>query len=216
MMILNARFRIEDHVLNNLKTKGFENFTDHEKRYRHWNLNFSMADFFKKAIQFSEDEVCKRIIDKYRDFVAKAIPILFPEDFKYSTERHFSAAREADMVFEPLREINALIPTIITNKKQHLFQAVFTFYNTIEQAVLKLKTTDNAHCFILGVIFNYKYDAFNQYSSLPDVQHITYLNFPFTFTTQIFKDTGCTTPQLGYLQVMDLLFAKNKLNTSKI
>jgi hypothetical protein len=213
MMILGARFRLEEHILTNLKTKGFENFTDHDGAYKHWRLNFDIADFFKRAIQFNEDEVCKRIIDKYRDFIVKAIPVLFPKDIQYSKERHYTAAREADMVFDPLRTINDLTPTIINNKKNQLFQAVFTLYYTIEQAVLKLDITNEVKCFILNIIFNYKYDVFNQYSDLPDVQHISYLNFPFNNPSQTFKDTGCTTPHLGFLQVMDLLFAKNKLNT---
>jgi hypothetical protein len=213
MMILGARFRLEEHGLNNLTTKGFENFTDHEGTYKHWRLNFDIADFFKRAIQFNEDDVCKRIIDKYRDFVVKAIPILFPKDFKYSKELHFTAAREADMIFEPLRAINELTPTIILNKKSHLFQSIFNLYYTVEQAALKLKTTDNVKCFILNIIFNYKYDVFSQYVDLPDVQHISGLNFPFTWTVLTFKNTGCTTPHLGFLQVMNLLFAKNKLNT---
>jgi hypothetical protein len=213
MMIMGARFRLEEHVLNNLKTKGFENFTDHEALYRYWRLNFDTGDFFKRAIQFNEDEVCKRIIDKYRDFAVKAIPVLFPKDIKYTKERHYTAAREADMVFEPLRTINDLVSTIITNKKNHLFQPIFTLYYTIEQAVLKLGTTDEVKCFILNIIFNYKYDVFNQYSDLQDVQHISNLNFPFSWPVQTFKDIGCTTPHLGFLQVMSLLFAKNKLNT---
>lgn len=45
------------------------------------------------------------------------------------------------------------------------------------------------------------------------MQHISNLNFPFSWTIQTFKDVGCTTPYLGFLQVMNLLFAKNKLNT---
>lgn len=122
MMILGAHFRLEEHVLKNLKTKGFENFTDHEGRYRHWRLNFDIADFFKRAIQFNEDGVCKRIIDKYRDFVVKAIPTLFPKDLSYSRERHFVAAQEADMIFEPLRAVNDLVPTIINNKKIIFFK----------------------------------------------------------------------------------------------
>ena len=194
MMILGSRCRLEEHVLNNLKIKGFENFIDHAGTYRHWRLNFDMADYFKRAIQFNEDDVCKRIIDQYRDFTVTAIPILFPQDFKYSRENHYTAAREADMVFEPLRAINELIPTMILNKKNHLFQAIFTLYYTIEQTVLKLDTTNDVKCFILNIIFNYKYDAFSQYSDLQDVQHISNLNFPFSWTVQTYKDTECTTP----------------------
>lgn len=213
MMILGARFRLEEHVLNNLTTKGFENFTDHERVYKHWRLNFDIADFFKRAMQFNEDDICKRIIDKYGDFVVKAISILFPKDFRYSKELHFKAAMEADMIFEPLRAINELTSTIILNKKSHLFQAIFTLYYKVEQAVLELETPDNVKCFLLNVIFNYKYDVFNQYVDLPEVQHISGLNFPFSWTVQTFKNTGCATPHLGFLQVMNLLFAKNKLNT---
>jgi hypothetical protein len=213
MMILEARFELEEHVLNNLETKGFENFTDHGGVYKHWRLNFDTSDFFKRAIQFNEDDICKRIIDEYRDFTVQAIPKLFPQNFIYTKERHFTAAQEAEMIFEPLRTINDLSSTIVTNKKSHLFQPIFTLYYCIEQAAMKLDITDEAKCFILNVVFNYKYDIFSQYSDLPEIQHISYLNFPFQNNSHTFENTNCSTPHLGSLQVMNLLLSKNKLNS---
>lgn len=213
IMILNARFNLEELVLNNLKTKGFENFTDHGGVYRHWLLNFDTSDFFKRAIQFSEDDICKKVIDYYRDFAVQAIPKLFLKSFIYTRERHFIATQEAEIVFESLGTINELSSIIIINKKNHLFQSIFTLYYCVEEAVIKLEITDEAKCFLLNIIFNYKYDVFSQYCDLPEVQYISYLNFPFKNSIYTFENTNCSTPHLGSLKVMDLLFSKDKLNT---
>lgn len=213
MMILDSRFHLEEYVLNNLKTKGFENFRDNEDVYKYWRLNFDISNFFKRAIQFNEDDICKRIIDEYRDFTVQAIPKLFPTKFIYTKERHFTAAREAEMIFEPLRTMNELVPTIITNNKSHLFQSIFTLYYCIEQEAIKLDITNSAKCFLFNIIFNYKYDIFSLYSDLPEIQHISYLNYPFQNNYYTFKQINCSTPHLGSLQVMNLLLSKNKLNS---
>lgn len=213
LMILNGRIKIEEQVLNNIGEKGFENFIDTDNKYKHWDLNFDLTNFFKRSIQFNEDEVCKKIIDKYRDFVIKAIKVLFPPNFKYKRETHWEATRETDMVFDPLRIINDWSNDIILAKKNQLFQPLFTFYFCVEQEGLRQNISDEAKCYLLNIIFNYKYDLFNQYSDLPEIQHISYLNFPFHNSSNTFKETKCKAPHLGALKIMSLLFSKSKLNT---
>ena len=213
LILLDSRFQLEEHVLNNLSKKGFEDFADNGGEYKHWRLNFDIEDYFKRSIQFNEDEVGKNIIDYYRDFIVRAVPILFPKDFVYSQDHHFESARSAEMLFGPLQHLNNLVPIVISGKKIQLFQPIFTLYYTIEQTALSLPIDEGSKCFLLGVFYNYKYEVFSQYIGLSEIQHINYLNYPFKDSARNFQLTKCKNSYLGTLQVWNLLFAKGKLNT---
>lgn len=215
-IILNARFQIEEHVLNNLNEKGFERFKDFGGLYKHWQINFDTASLFKKALQFNEDAICEDVVSSYGDFMTKYISEEFPKDFEYQRDNHFEAVAKLDVVFEPLRIVNDFASLMMVNKKSSLVLSVFTFYYVIEQAIVSLAASDKTKCFVLGVMHNYKYEIFIEYSSLSDINYLGYSSFPFKEGAYIFEHTNCSTPYLGSLQAMELLFSKGKLNGAVI
>ncbi|RZK44866.1 MAG: hypothetical protein EOO61_02210 [Hymenobacter sp.] len=212
MMLLRARFELENIVLNNLKEKGFEDFSRDHGAYRHWEIDFNTTSLFKKAIQFNEDDVCERIINEYMDFIVLSIPKLFPEKFEYVRENHFNAVKESYMVFEPLRVINELSEILISNKNLGIFESIVTAYFVIEEKVIELNVSNEAKCFLLNVINNYKYDVFERYVNSSDGLRISYAIYPFKHNAYTFKKTNCAVTYLSSLQSMDLLFTKGRLN----
>lgn len=65
---------------------------------------------------------------------------------------------------------------------------------------------------LLNVVHNYKQGIFQEYIEIPEVKRITYLNFPFKHSADFYKKIDCKIPFLGMLNILDLLFANNKLN----
>jgi len=211
-MIISSRFKIEELVLNNLDVEGFDAFNDHDKKYRHWTLTFHLADYIERALQFNEDAVVERIIDRYREFAAKSISILFPKKFTYSKAKHFEATQETYMVIEPMTKLSDMITKLVLYKKPHLFQPVFRSLISLQEAAMKQSIDDAAKCFLLGIISNYRISMFEAYAGMEEVKHISYLNFPFQTTSYVYEQTKCKIPHLAALSVMDMLLSTGKLN----
>jgi len=211
-LILKSRIEIEKIVLENFNDDRFKEFVDYGKKYKHWDLNFTVKDFFKKAIQFDEDEVCSNIIDRYSSFIEKSIEKLFPKDLDYSKDKHYETATESEPLFEPLRIINDLAKSSQLSKKHHLFKEIFTVYSVVESLIPKLNTTNSTKCFLYNVVLNIKKDTFNLYIDSSEVRYIESSYFPFQHPIHHYEKTKCTIPFYGLLNILDILFSKDKLN----
>jgi len=210
--IIRSRIEIEEIVLKNIGKENFKEFTDYDNKYKHWDLNFTIEDFFKRAIQLNEDEVCSNIIQNYSSFIEKSIVNLYPKNINYSKDQHFEIATKSDSIFEPLRIIVNLSKMILLHKKMHLFQQIFTTFYVVEQAVLKIDTTNNTKCFLYNVILNYKIDTFNLYVNSSEVDYIESSFFPFDYPIYTYEKTKCSIPYFGLLNILDTLFSMGKLN----
>jgi hypothetical protein len=211
-LIIRSRISIEEIILNNLEEKNFKEFTDYGNKYKHWDLNFTIEDFFKKAIQFDEDVVGARIIESYCSFIEKSIQKLYPKNIDYTKAKHYEIATESESVFEPLRIIGNLSKLVKQSKKHHLFEQIFTTYYVVEETILKIDTTQNTKCFLYNVILNYKRDTFNLYANSPEVNYIESSFFPFKNTIYKYEKTKCSIPFIGLLNILDILYSINKLN----
>lgn len=210
--IVRSRIEIEEIVLENIDKKNFKEFTDHGNKYRHWDLNFTVENFFKKAIQFNEDEICADVIQNYSSFIEKSIVKLYPKNINYSKDQHFEVATKSDSIFEPLRIISNLSEIILLHKKMQLFEHVFTTFYVVEQTILKIDTTDTTKCFLFNVVLNYKRDTFSLYINSSEVNYIESSFFPFQHPIFTYEKTKCSIPYFGLLNSLDTLFAIDKLN----
>jgi hypothetical protein len=211
-LILRSRIEIEKIVLENIDDERFKEFVDYDNKYKHWDLNFTIKDFFKKAIQFDEDEVCSNIIESYSFFIEKSIEKLFPKDLDYSKDQHYEIATKSEPLFEPLRIISDLAKSLQLSKKFHLFKQIFTVYYVVESLIAKLETTNNTKCFLYNVVLNIKTDTFNLYIDSSEVRYIESSYFPFQHPIHHYEKTNCTIPYYGLLNILDILFSRNKLN----
>lgn len=71
-LIVITQFKLEYCILENIDDDELE-FLYANDKYKFWNLNFTLEKFFKKAIQFGEEEVAKEIISGYNSFITNAI-----------------------------------------------------------------------------------------------------------------------------------------------
>ncbi len=216
LSIVNARFEMDDIILDNIKTDALKNFLDHDNQYRHWDLDFSVKDYFSRGIQFNEDSVCKDIVDSYQHFIVKSIPLMLPDKFKYAPALHYESASKAFMVFDPMRIVNDLIPEIIGSKKTDLFKPIFTFYFCIEQVIIKLDIDNQTKCFLFNILFNYKFDAFEQYVNSLGTTRISSSMYPFSWTSYHYENSECASVIYGSHKALRMLFAKGKLNLAVI
>lgn len=210
--IVHTIFRIENIILENINQEGFEFALGHGDKYRYLNLNFTVEKFLKKALQASEDSVCQEILENYSYFVNSVIIKLFPENINYTGSNRFDIIQLCDVVFDPLTWLVKFVEFVISAKKVQLCGEIFSTFNTIENKVLDLKTTNSTKCFLFNVIHNYKREGFEKYIDANDSHHISYLNFPFKEDPYFLEKTGCKTTYLGSLEILDLTFSKNKLN----
>jgi len=210
--IVRSRIEIEEIVLENIDKPNFKELTDYDNKYKHWDLNFATENYFKKAIQFNEDEICADVIQNYSSFIEKSIVKLYPQNINYSKDQHFEVATKSDSIFEPLRIISNLSKIILLHKKMHLFQHVFTTFYVVEETILKIDTTDTTKCFLLNVVLNYKKDTFSLYANSSEVNYIESSFFPFQHPTFTYEKIKCSIPFLGLLNSLDTLFAIDKLN----
>jgi len=211
-LVMRTTFRIERLILENIEKDEFEVFLGHGEKYRYLNLNFTIEKFFKKALQYGEDDICQEIIDEYRGFSKAVFVKLFPADANYNGGNRFEIAQKCEVIFEPLAKFMAFTEILVPVKKHTLFKEIFNSYYVFEQQVLDLETTDSTKCYIFNVIHNYKKDCFQKYIDINDVQQISYLNFPFKEGANVYEKIKCKIPHLGLLEIIDLLFAKGKLN----
>lgn len=212
ILVMRTIFRIERLVFENIEKEGFEEFLGHGEKYRYLNLNFTTEKFFKKALQYGEDDICQEIIEEYRSFSKAVFVKLFPPEVNYIGSNRFDTAQKCEVVFEPLAKFLAFAEILAPAKKHTLFKEIFNSFYVYEVQVLDLETTDSTKCFILNVIHNYKKECFQKYIDLNDVQQISYLNFPFKEGANVYEKIKCKIPHLGLLEMIDMLFAKGKLN----
>lgn len=211
-IIVNTRFLIENEVLKYSDNKIFSEFKDYKDKYRHWQLNFDVEKYFKKAVQYNEDEICEILIDNYISFSSKSIVKLYPNGLEYTKEKHFETIIELDTTFEPLKMFSKFADILFTNKKFYLVHKIFNSFQTIEYKILDLETTNTTKCLIFKVIHNYKKDVYEIYLNSPNSEHIGYADFPFKNGGHIRQKINCNSIYFGLLEIVDLLFSKNKLN----
>lgn len=210
--IINTRFKLEEYVLKDFDNKIFEGLNDFGNTYRHWEINFDYEKYFKKAVQFDEDEICKLLISNYSSFCGQSIIKLFPKGLKYTQDKHYDVVFQLDTTFEPLRYFSKIVDILLTYKKDYLISKVFGSFNGLEYKVLEIETTNETKCFIYSVIHKYKKDIYEAYLKSTVSDHIGYLDFPFTNGGHIRKKIYCNSIFLGLLEIVDLLFSKEKLN----
>ncbi|GEP50733.1 hypothetical protein FNO01nite_14050 [Flavobacterium noncentrifugens] len=213
--IVYAQLKLEYIVINNIEDEDF-NFLLIGKKYKFWNLNFTLEKFFKKAIQFNEDEVAKEILSGYNSFITNAIVKLYPENINYITSNRIDVITKSEIVTEPLGVLSKFAEILISSKKVHLFTEIFNTYYCVELKILELNTTNSTKCLLLNIVHNYKENTFQDYIELSEVKRITYLNFPFKHSATYYQKIDCKIPFLGSLNILDLLFAVNKLNAIAI
>ncbi|WP_282048873.1 hypothetical protein [Maribacter aquivivus] len=214
--IIHTRYEIESCILENIDKPKFKEFYDFEDKYKHWAFDFDTEKYLKKAIQFNEDEICELIISNYNSFVTKSIIKLYPKDIKYNNSNRYDVAQKSDIIFSPLRNISTFSEILLINNKIYLFKEIFTFLYCVEQKVIDIETTDATKCYLFNVIHNYKKEIYKSYLDNPSTDYISYLNFPFKDSVFIYEKIKCITPILGLLEIIDLLFAKDKLNNMVI
>ncbi len=211
-LIVRTRFDIEDYILSNIGSDEFSEFVDYKKEYRHWDLNFTIGSFFKKAIQFNEYEVCDRIIENYSTFISKAMIKLYPKNIDYSKEEHWDIAMKSEIIFEPLRIISKISKIISSTDNLKLFEKIFTVFYVVEETILKIETTDKTRCFLFNVIINYKNDIFNKYINSSSNQYLESSYFPYQNTIYFYEETKCTVLFKNLLNILDVIFSSSQLN----
>lgn len=210
--VVNSRFLVENEVLKYSDNKIFSKFKDFKDEYRHWQLNFDAEKYFKKAVQYNEDEICELLIDNYLSFVGQSVIKLFPKELEYTKEKHFEVIMKLDTTFEPLKMFTKFAEILFTHNRFYLAQKVFNSFQTIEYKILELETSNTTKCLIFKVIHNYKKDIYEKYLSSPNSEYVGYANFPFKNGIHIRQKINCNSIYLGLLEIVDLLFSKNKLN----
>jgi len=210
-ILLRARFRFEEMVIKNQKRVEI---TDHNNKYYGWIFNMDFQDFFNRAIQFNEDEVCRRIIDDYRNFITTIIQDVLPErEFDYDFGNRMKNMEETGMVSGAFREVDTFLSLIIATKKYHLFKNISNLFSTLDLNTISSKNTPNTKIFLLHIINNCKLDNFELYIRNTDINDLPYLYYPFgTSTTQAITEIESSIPFKGSLRAMDILFANEKLN----
>lgn len=210
--IVNTRFSIEYEVLENSDNKIFSEFNDFKDEYRHWQLNFDVEKFFKKAVQYNEDEICELLINNYISFAGKSIVKLYPKGLEYSKNKHFEVIFGLGATFEPLKMFAKLADILFANERYSLGHLVFNAFQSMEYKIFELNTTSNTKCVIFSVLHNYKRDIYERYLDSPNSDYIGYADFPFKNGAHIREKVKCNSIYLGLLEIVDLLFSKNKLN----
>lgn len=214
-LIVRIQFKVEYLVLKNIEDEDF-NFLLIGEKYKFWDLNFTLEKYFKKALQFGEDDVAKEILEGYNTFSTTAMKKLYPLDVDYITSNRFEVLQKSEIVTETLGALSKFCEIIFSYKKTNLFTEIFNTYYCIELKIMELNTTNNTKCLLLNILHNYKEGIFQQYIELPEIRYVTYLNFPFKNSSDIYKKINCKIPFLGLLNILDLMFSNNKLNSTAI
>lgn len=214
-LIVRIQFNIEYLVLENIDDEDF-NFLLMSEKYKFWDLNFTLEKYLKKALQFGEDDVAKEILEGYNTFSTTAMKKLYPQDVDYITSNRFEVLQQSEIITEPLGVISKFCEIIFSNKKTNLLTEIFNTYYCIELKIMELNTTSSTKCLLLNIVHNYKEGVFQQYIELSEIKRVTYLNFPFKNSSDIYKKINCKIPFLGLLNILDLMFSNNKLNSTAI
>lgn len=174
--------------------------------------------FFERAIQFNEDEVCRRIIDCQRDFVSEIIKkILVKIKFDYDFNDLMKNMDESHAIHNAIGVSQKFLATILNTKKNHLFQNVSNFYTTIDLNTISSENTRNTKIFLLNLNNNIKIDQFEKFIKQSDIKSIPSLFYPFTISTsQALTYVQSRIPFVTSLKAIDILFSTDKLNTMAI
>lgn len=215
LRLVNCRSGLEFKIIDNLETIKLSDFND---KYQGWSFNFDNEDFFERAIQFNEDEVCRRIIDCQRDFVSEIIKkILVKRKFDYDFNDLMKNMDESHTIHNAIGVSQKFLATILNTKKHHLFQNVSNFYTTIDLNTISSENTRNTKIFLLNLNNNIKIDQFEKFIKQSDIKSIPSLFYPFTISTsQALTYVQSRIPFVTSLKAIDILFSTDKLNTMAI
>lgn len=215
LRLVNCRSGLEFKIIDNLETIKLTDFND---KYQGWSFNFDNEDFFERAIQFNEDEVCRRIIDCQRDFVSEIIKkILVKIKFDYDFNDLMKNMDESHAIHNAIGVSQKFLATILNTKKNHLFQNVSNFYTTIDLNTISSENTRNTKIFLLNLNNNIKIDQFEKFIKQSDIKSIPSLFYPFTISTsQALTYVQSRIPFVTSLKAIDILFSTDKLNTMAI
>ncbi len=215
LMLVNSRLNLEFKTIENLDTISITDFND---KYQGWNFNFDSEDFFEKAIQYNEDEVCRRIIDNQRDFISKLVKkILVDRNFDYDFKDLINNVDESNMINNCLRVSEKFLETMLNSKKYHLFQNISNFHSTLDLNILSSQNTRSTKLYLLHVNNNYKVDQFEKYIKQSDLRILSSLCYPFGIsTTQALTEVQSRIPFIASLKAIDILFSTDKLNNMAI
>lgn len=214
-LLIRSRYDIEKAMFDNLEKVKLTDFND---KYQGCTFNMDMQDFFSRAIQFNEDEVCRRIIDKHRDFITEIIKKILPgRKFDYDFNDRTKFMDETSMISGVFREVDIFLSSIINNKKYYLFQNISNLFSTLDLVSIDSTNTSNSKLFLLHVISNYKLDCFDKFIRNSDIKELPYLFYPFqTSTSHALREIENSIPFKSSLKAIDILFAKERLNTMVI
>ncbi len=214
-LLIRSRYDIEEAMFKNLDKV---NLTDFNNKYQGWDFNTDMQDFFGRAIQFNEDEVCRRIIDKHRDFITEIIKKILPDrNYDYDLNDRMKFIDETSMVQGVFSEVSIFLSSIINTKKYHLYQNISNLFSTLELESISSKNTPNSKLFLLHIISNYKLDSFDKFIRNSDIKELDYSFYPFrTSISQALREIENGVPFKSSLKAIDILFANEKLNTMVI
>jgi hypothetical protein len=214
-LFLDRRFAIEKAILLNNEIVKLYDFHD---KYHGWTFKYDMQDFFRKAIQNNEDDVCRRLIDSYREFITIIIIMVLPDrKFDYDFDDMMQGMDEKSMISEVFSEVDDFLTSIINKRKYHLFQNISALYSALDLVSIDSKNTNNSKVFLLNILNNYKLDGFNKFIVNSDIRNLSMSFYPFTTSTShALREIGCSIPFKYSLKAIDILFANGRLNTMVI
>lgn len=215
LRLVNCRFGLETKLIDNIQ---IINLTDFNNKYQGWDYNFDSEDFFERAIQFNEDEVCRRIIDCQRDFIGELIKkILVDRKFDYDFNDLMKNMDESHTIHNAISVCQKFLSTILNYKKYHLFQNISNFHTTIDLNIIGSENTRNTKIFLLNLNNNIKIDQFEKFIKYSDIKLIPSLFYPFSISTsQALTHVQSRIPFVTSLKAIDILFSMDKLNTMAI
>lgn len=211
-LLINSRYDLEKLIFTNLdKVK----LTDYNDKYLGWTFNTDIQIYFNRAIQFNEDEVCRRLIDNQRDFLTEIVNNILPSrKFNYDPNDWNSFRDEVSMVSGALREVDIFLSSIINTKKYHLYQNISNLFSTMDSACVDSSNPSDSKIYLLNIFNNYKLDNFEKFIRNNDIRNLPYLFYPFHSSnlTHVSQKLDCSIPFISSLKAIDILFANNKLN----
>lgn len=210
-LLLKFRFSLENIVIKNLEKV---NLVDYKDKYWGWSLNFDVNDFFIRAIQFNEDEVCRRIIDNYRDFISEIIKTILPvRKFDYDAEDPYKSMDEISLMSGTLGQVDTILNSLLNSKKSYLFQNISNLYSTLDLIIIDSGNTPKSKSYLLWVINKFKVDSIERLIQTNDLKELPFSSFPFHISSvQAIDNLKNSIPFKGCLRTIDILFVNGKLN----